>query len=313
MSTLGLRELQDALHKKADSLQRDFIRISDELEDIGHKLLEAEEPDRPPLREKREALKAEQQELARGINLWRERARSVIQQRGAGSLRDFLDELKALDDPDLDPVLDRTIFMLEAPPEELEKMLVTAEEVRDLSPAGRLLQRARTEYDLRGGDPAPRQRAAVEFAARPGIPQQKGSIEELEAAFDDPDPIVREVAILAAIQVHRFLALNLADLVAAHRSVQRLTSIQHSATIPILVEIVQNPRTGFEEGESGPEEKYNDSSRMVALLRLVEWHTQEAQTAIQMRQFDRNQHISRAAKRALELFPGPWEGPLKAS
>jgi hypothetical protein len=49
---------------------------------------------------------------------------------------------------------------------------------------------------------------------------------------------------------------------------------------------------------------------MVALLRLVEWHTPDAQYAMRGRQFDRDLHIVKAAKRALELFPGDWTGRL---
>ncbi len=50
---------------------------------------------------------------------------------------------------------------------------------------------------------------------------------------------------------------------------------------------------------------------MVALLRLVELHTPEAKAAVHGRQTDRNKEIATAARKALDLFPGPWKGPLK--
>jgi hypothetical protein len=87
----------------------------------------------------------------------------------------------------------------------------------------------------------------------------------------------------------------------------------HPSVIPILIEILENPQTGFviEEGETI--ESNNDRSRMVALLRLVEWHTADAKAAIKGRQFDRDEHIVKASDRALELFPGVWSGPLKGT
>jgi hypothetical protein len=52
---------------------------------------------------------------------------------------------------------------------------------------------------------------------------------------------------------------------------------------------------------------------MVALLRLVEWHTSEAQSALRGMRFDRDPHIVKTAEKALALFPGDWKGPLKDS
>ena len=136
---------------------------------------------------------------------------------------------------------------------------------------------------------------------------------EIEAAIDDSDPLVRELAILTTAQLHRFRALRVADLDVVHESVQYLSRMTHTSVIPILVEILESPRTGFiiEEGETI--ESNNDRSRMVALLRLVEWHTTEAKAAVQARHFDRDEHIVKAADRALELFPDPWSGPLKGT
>jgi hypothetical protein len=43
---LGLRQLQDALNRKADRIQHEFVDLSEELEEVGRKLLEAEEGER---------------------------------------------------------------------------------------------------------------------------------------------------------------------------------------------------------------------------------------------------------------------------
>jgi len=131
----------------------------------------------------------------------------------------------------------------------------------------------------------------------------------MEEGLNDPDPIVRELALLTTIQLHRFRALRMADLEKAHRSVQFLSRLKNPQVIPILIEVVEDQRsdsTGDTEGEFS-----NMKTRTVALLRLVEWHTQEAYTAVFQRQFDRESHISKAAKRAIELFPAPWTGVIK--
>jgi len=78
--------------------------------------------------------------------------------------------------------------------------------------------------------------------------------------------------------------------------------------------VLENPRTGFILGEDGSMvEADNHRSRMVALLRLIEWHTPEARMAVYQVQFDRDKDIVKAAKRALELFPEDWGGPLRGT
>jgi hypothetical protein len=307
---LGLRPLQDAINRKADAVQREFIVLSERIDEIGKLLLEVRGEEKKRMREEQKALRARQGQIAEEINLWRERARAVMQQPGRESLRAYLNELMQLGEQTLIRAIEQTLHVMDLPEEELQKFEEQpADELR--SAAGRLIERARTEYDLRVSDPAVRQREAVQFANRPGIAQDDSAIREIEAAIGDEDPIVRELAILTSIQLHRFRAQRMADLDAAHLSVQHLSRVNHPAVIPALIEVLDKPRSGFTQREEGMVESDNSRSRMVALLRLVEWHTPEAQMAIHGRTFDRDPHIVRAAERALELFPGPWSGPIK--
>jgi hypothetical protein len=306
---LGLRQVREALNRKADAVQREFVAASERLEEIGRTMLEVTEDERRPLRAEQTMLRDRQQVLADEINLWRERGRKVLTQPGQVSLRTYLNELLALEDAGVTASVKHALYLLDAPEEELERLSAHPEGAIE-TPAGRLLKRARTEYDMRGTDPAPRLRSAVEFANRPGMAQDDDALQEIEAALQDADPLVREVAALTAVQIHRYRALRIADLDTAHRSTQRLAQIKYPAAIPALVEILERPRTGFVPGLNGPEERDNNRSRMVALLRLVEWHTGEAQKALRARQFDRDPNIVKAAARALDLFPGDWTGPL---
>ena len=122
MLGLGLRQVQEALNKKADEIQHEFVAISDELEVVSRKLLEVRNEDRPPLRAEQEALRAKQVELADEVNLWRERARAVTQQRGETGLRKYLAELKDLGDPVVTFAADQAIESLDAPEEALARM-----------------------------------------------------------------------------------------------------------------------------------------------------------------------------------------------
>ncbi len=313
MFALGLRQLQQALDQKANQIQQEFILASEQLEEIGRKLLEAVPEDTERLREQQRAVRARQQTLADDVNTWRDRARGVRSQPGAQSLRIFLNELLSLDDPLLNPAIHRALYLLDAPEEELAKLAEREGPIAITTPAGRLLQRSRTEFDLRGADAGARQRAAVEFANRPGLAQQDAAIAEIEAAIEDPDPLVREIALLTMIQLHRFRSMRSADLDQAHASVQKLASLNHVTAIPTLIEILERPRTGFVQSEAGPEEADNNRSRMVALLRLIEWHTPEAKMAVHKLQFDRDPNLVKTSRRALELFPDEWSGPLKTT
>jgi hypothetical protein len=307
---LGLRQVQEALNKKADEIQHEFVAISDELEAVSRKLLEVRNEDRPPLRAEQESLRTKQVELADEVNLWRERARAVTQQRGETALRAYMEELKGLGDPMVAFSAQQALESLDAPEEALARLQANQDSAA-LTPATRLLQRARKEYDLRGSDAAPRQRAAAEFANRRGIAQDEKALREIEAGMEDGDDIVREVAVLACIQIYRFRALRLAELDDAHEAVVKLAALDHRAAVAPLIDVALQPRSGYLNGPGGLVEGDNSKSRMVAMLRLVEWHTPDAHRAVQQLRFDRDSHMVKAAEKSLQLFPGEWKGPLK--
>jgi hypothetical protein len=100
----------------------------------------------------------------------------------------------------------------------------------------------------------------------------------------------------------------------SYASVQKLASLNNLAAVPVLIEVLENPRTGYVKGEDGAmEEATNHRSRMVALLRLIEWHTPDAKLAVYKVKFDQDPDIVKAAERALELFPEDWGGPLRGT
>jgi hypothetical protein len=313
MFGLGLRQVQDALSRKADDIQHEFVALSDRLDLLSRQIMEVRGEDQKQLRAEQDSLRAKQAELAGEINTWRERSRGVLQQRGEAGLRAYLEELKTLGDTLITYAVDQALYAIDSPEEARAALEAGNRREGPSSPVGRLLQRARAESELRGGDAAPRQRAAVEFSNRPGISQDDKILAELEAALEDPDPIVRELATTTCIQVQRFRAVRLAELDRAHEAVQKLAAFEHPAAIQPLVEVMTSPRSGFVQGASGPEEGTNARSRLVALLRLVEWHTAEAQSAMRGMRFDRDPHIVKTAEKALALFPGDWKGPLKDS
>ena len=299
--------MQAALERKASAVQQEFIQLSEQLDELGWQIVDADEEEKAAIREQQKALRIEQQQIAEDVNLWRRRAREVTQQAGTTSLRSYLNDLLELNEELVTPAVQNALTLMDTPPDERsfpdEEPILTQQ-----TPVGRLLERARTEYDLRASDPAIRMKEAIAFANRAGMAQDEDSIAEVVAAMDDPDPLVRELAIFTTIQLLRFRALRLADLEQAHAAVQQLTQIPHPAVVPVLIEIVEQPRVGYiqEGGES--KQADNSRSRMVALLKLVEWHTAEAQIALQKLKFDRDPHIVKTAQRALELFPERWNG-----
>ena len=310
---LGLRQLQEALNRKADEVQREFLELSEELDKVNAELMELHGDARQENLAKQRDLRSRQQDIAEEINWWRERARWVTQSGSGHNLEDTLSELEGMEEPAIQAALAQVRFIIESPAAAAEQLTYQSEDERVETPAGRLLERARTNFDLRGSDPAARVRAAAEFANRPGIAQDDSVLEEITQAEDDPDPLVRELVGFTLIQLHRFRAMRFADLDLAHQSVQELARMQNRAVVPVLSEILQSHRSGYSEvGETGEAvEQSNTRSRMVALLRLVEWHTAEAKSALISVQFDKVHEISRAAKHALELFPGSWQGPIQ--
>jgi chromosome segregation ATPase len=307
---IGLRQVQQAIERKASAIQKQFIDLSDELDELGRTMLEVTEDERNRLREQQRELRARQGEIAEEVNLWRTRARAVMQQPGVNSIRSFLNEMLELNEPLITPIVEQALHLLDLPPDQ-RPLPDQQSEVVQKTPAARLIERARIDFDLRGTDPGMRLREAVTFANRQGIAQDDAVLEEISAAMKDGDPLVREVATLTTVQILRFRALRYAELDKAHESVQALARMNEPAVIPVLIEIVSQPRIGYVQQEGETVQSPNSRSRMVALLRLVEWHTSEAQSAIRKLRFDRDEHIVKAAERALELFPDQWSGPLK--
>jgi hypothetical protein len=310
--SLGINEVQKALSGKADEIQREFVKISEKLEETGRLLLEVRGKEREELQAEQKKLRERQQELADEVNQWRDCAKAVRQQRSLELLKNFLIDLVPKVEPHIRTVLERTIYLIDAPEEELAQFIKDQSTTIASTPAARLIERARMSYDLRGSDPIERQRAAVEFANRSGMALDDNALAEIEEAIDDDDPLVRELVILTAIQLHRYRAMRSADPKLAYESVKKLTKINHPAVIPSLIEIVERPqKTYTAEGGGSVEGELHARSRMISLLRLVEWHTSEALSAVQKRRFDQNRQIAKAAERAIELFPGPWTAPLK--
>ncbi len=304
---IGLRHVKEALERKASAVQQEFIQLSEQLEDLGHKIPDAEEEEKKTIREQQEIIRVEQQHIAANVNRWRKRAREVTQQSGTASLKSYLNELLEFNEEMVTPAVQNALTLMETPPDERgfpEEQPILSQQ----TPVGRLLERAKSEYDLRVSDPGIRMKEAIAFANRAGVAQDEDIIAEIAAAMDEPDPLARELAIFTTIQLYRFRALRLADLEQAHTAVQQLTQIPHPAIVPVLIEILEQPRAGYiqEDGESKPTD--NGRSRMVALLKLVEWHTAEAQLSLQKLKYDRDSHIVKAAQRALELFPQQWNG-----
>ncbi len=309
MTGQELRQLQDALQRQADSVQREFVALGEQLKVISRQMVERG-ADQTALAAEQEFLRARQQTLADDINRWRDRARAVTQPRSDDALRDYLTGLREVSDETLRPMVEHLLFVLDASDDDLARLAQKSTAAKPTTAAGRLLERARTEFDLRGSDPAPRQRAANEFVNRPGMAQDDATVAEIEAAAESPDPTVRDLALLTAIQLHRFRALRMADPQAVQASVARLTEIQHPAAIPALVALLENTRAGFADVGG---EMNNRRFRLLALECLARWHTAEARRAVQARQQDRDFHIAEAARRALDDDPGEWAGPLTTS
>ena len=300
----ALHQLRDALSRRADNVQRDFNRVGEELKALSRRFFEYG-ADELALTAEQEKLHAHQNALAQEINLWRARAHQATHTYDHDDLRAFLEAMLALEDEAVRAAAESALYLLNAPAAgEATPAAGALRPSAPATPAGRLLERARTECDLRGPDPTPRQRAAVEFANRPGLGQDEAVLAHLEAAQEETDPYTREVIALTLIQLYRFRAMRMADLEKVEQAVKWLTQCEHTAVIPVLSEILGNARGGFTQTAQLSNRRF----RLMALDRLVWWHTPQAQAALRAHIMDRDPHISQTARRALSDYRGEWQG-----
>ena len=306
MISPALRQLQDTLNRKADSIQHEFTAIGERLHQVSRRVAETHDPEeRSTLLTEQETLHKKRAELAEAINVWRDRARETLRLPGETELRLYLKDMMATGDDAVRAAAEWVLHLLDATDEELAQLAAKQVQVKSSTPAGRMVERARTEFDLRGKDIGPRHTAAVEFANRPGMAQNDAALAELEAALGDADPIVNEVVTLTLIQLHRFRAVRLADLDIGLASTKRLVQFTHPAAIPALIEIAQTHRTGFARSDNVVIETSNRPLREAAIQRLAAWNTQQAVAAIRARQQDRDAYIVETANRALASIAPP--------
>jgi hypothetical protein len=306
---LELRVVQTVLERKINAVQREFTGIAEKLSGLRQKWSEEEESERPKIVAEQEALKEKQLALAEEVNVWRDRLRAIESPRGEQQLQAMLQELMTCGEAEIVAAVGEALRLLAMDPEEKAALLNQSISNAPTTPAGRLLERARTTYDLRaGGSAVARQRAAVEFANRTGIAQDDSVLAELEQALGNADAVIVEVAERAITEILRFRALRVAELDISQLAVQRLAGWKNPLAVPVLMEILRTPRTGYVTVGSDLKEESNSSSRLAALIALVEWRTREAQDAIRACTIDRDPQIGNAAVRALEAFPGDWAG-----
>jgi hypothetical protein len=305
---LELRVVQAALEQKANDIQHEFTAIAEKLSSLRRKWSEEEESERPKIVAEQEALKERQLLLADEVNVWRDRLRAVESPSGEKALHATLQELLTCGDEAIVAAVQEAQRLMALPPEEKAAFFNQSISASPTTPVGRLLERARTSHEMRHDGPVARQRAAVEFANRTGMAQDDGIIAELEAALGLSDPIMVEVAERAIVELLRFRALRVAELDISQEAVQKLAHWKIPFVIPVLIEILRTPRTGYITVERELKEVSNSTSRLAALIALVEWRTKEAQEALRKCTFDRDPQIENAAVRALEAFPGDWSG-----
>jgi hypothetical protein len=305
---LELRELAMVLDQKVNVIQKEFTALADRLAVLRRKWSEEEESERPKIIKEQEALKEKQLLLAEQVNVWRDRLRAIENPAGEKAMLASLEELLTCGDSDVVAAAQRAKQFLAMDPEEKAALFNQAAAAASNTPVGRLIQRARTSYDLRNGGPAVRQEVAVEFSNRSGMAQDDSILPELETAAQDSDPVISDVALRTLVQVLRFRALRAAELETVQAAVQKLARIQSSVVVPVLIEILTNPRQGYVMVDGNLQEESNGPSRLQALIALVEFRTREAQNAIRTRRFDKDPTIVNAAERALQAFPGEWSG-----
>jgi hypothetical protein len=305
---LELRELAQILELKVNSVQREFTSIADRLSTLRRKWSEVEEPERPAIIKEQETLKEKQILVAEQVNVWRDCLRSIENPSGEKALAASLIDLLACGDAEVVAAVENAQRLIAMDPDEKAALFRKTVAASANTPVGRLMERARSSYDLRNGGPAVRQETAVEFANRTGMAQDDSVIEDLETASQNPDPIIADVAVRTLIQILRFRTVRAAELDTVHQAVQKLAKIKNLLVIPVLIEILRTPRQGYVYVNGNLQEGSNGPSRMLALITLVDWRTREAQDAIRARSFDRDPEIVKAVERALQVFPGDWNG-----
>jgi hypothetical protein len=296
------------LERKVTTVQREFTSIADQLASLRRKWVEEEESERPRILKEQEALKDKQILLADQVNVWRDRIRAIENPTGEKAMQNMLEELLGCGDVEVVEAVNRAKEIIAMDPEEKAALFNKAAAATANTPVGRLVQRAQTSYDLRSGGPRARQEAAVEFSNRSGMAQDESIIVDLEAALEDSDPVVSDLAIRTLVQILRFRAVRAAELDTGQAAVQKLVKIRNPVVIPVLIEILKNPRQGYILVDGNLQEGSNGPARLLALIALVEFRTKEAQDILRMRRYDKDPNIANAAERALEAFPGEWSG-----
>ncbi len=305
---LELKDLSMVLERKVTAIQREFTSLADQLGVLRRKWSEEEETERPRIIKEQEALKEKQQVMAELVNVWRDRLRAIENPAGEKAMLAAMDELLGSGDPEVVEAVHRAKKIMAMSPEEKAALFNKAASATANTPVGRLVQRAQSSYDLRSGGPKVRQEAAVEFSNRTGIAQDDAVLTELEAAIQDTDPVVSDVALRAIVQILRFRAVRAAELDTGMAAVQKLVKIKDPVVIPVLIEILKNPRQGYILVDGNLQEGSNDAARLLALIALVDFRTKDAQDVMRMRRYDKDPNIAKAAERALEAFPGEWSG-----
>ncbi len=308
MVILELRELAMVLDRKVNTIQREFTSLADQLAVLRRKWSEEEDTERPKIVKEQEVLKEKQLLLAEQVNVWRDRIRAIENPSGEKALLASLDEFLECGDAEVIAAVQRAKQIMAMDPEEKAALFNKAATATSNTPVGRLIQRAQGSYDLRNGGPGVRQEVAVEFSNRSGMAQDESIIPELEAAMQDSDPVVSDVTLRTLVQILRYRAVRVAELDTAQAAVQKLVKIQSSIVVPVLIEILKNPRQGYVVVDGSLQEGSNGPARLMALIALVEFHTKEAQDVIRMRRYDKDPNIAVAAERALQAFPGDWKG-----
>jgi hypothetical protein len=305
---LEFRDLKMVLDRKVTTVQRQFTAVADRLAVLRRQWVEEEETERPRILKEQEELKTKQSMLADQVNIWRDRVRVIENPTSEKATQAALDEFLTCGDPEVIEAVTKAKQLLAMDPAEKAALFNQAAAATANTPVGRLVQRAQTSYDLRNGGPTFRQEAAVEFANRSGMSQDDAVLAELETAVGNSDPIVSELALRTLIQILRFRAVRVAELDTAQAAVQKLVKIPSSLVVPVLIEILKNPRQGYVMVDGNLQEGTNGTARLQALIALVEFRTKDAQDAIRMRRYDRDPNIANAAERALQAFPGEWSG-----